>query len=86
MTVETSAVKITNTLGTADPKIGTTGPGTSNIGSREDHIHPLIIPIGVWVDGGIPYLESTSTLCYIFVPVGNTLLWDTTLEMFSYGS
>jgi hypothetical protein len=84
MTVETSAAKIINTLGTSDPKVGITGPGTSNNGSREDHIHPMIIPVGVWVNGGIPYMEATSTLSYVFVP-GNFLQWDTVLEMF-YGN
>ncbi len=86
MTVEGGVAAVYTTLDENLPSIGIPGQGTSNASSHGDHIHPLLLPIGVYVSGGIPQLESTSTLCYIWVPVGAYLTWDTSLELFGYDS
>lgn len=68
---------------TTMPEYGIPKIGTDASASHGDHVHPLILPMGVYVNSGKPYLESTSTLCYIWTP-NNALYWDSVLELFVY--
>lgn len=85
MVVNSGVSSIFTQLDSSDPRIGKTTAGSSNLAAHGDHIHPLLIPIGVYIDSGKPCLESTSTLCYIWVPSGNYLAWDDVNELFVYG-
>ncbi|MDD5614888.1 MAG: hypothetical protein PHH85_01650 [Candidatus Methanoperedens sp.] len=65
---------------------GPVNAGSGIVGSRDDHVHPLLLPIGVYVGAdGYPQLETTSTLCFIWIPSGHFLEWDSTQQLFLYG-
>lgn len=85
MTMSSGVAAIFTTLDDSSPKIGKETVGTSTKASHGDHIHCIPIPIGVWVDGGKPYLESTSTLCYVWLPALAALYWDNVLELLYVG-
>lgn len=70
-------------LDDTDPlKDGIAAAGDSTKASKSSHVHPLIFPFGVFVGSdGYPQLESTSTLCYFWIPTGGWLYWDTIQEL-----
>ncbi len=79
--------QISLSLDPSDPQpLGAISGGTSPLGSRSDHVHPLLLPIGVYVGSdGYPQLETTSTLPYIWIPSNHYLAWDSTDQLFLYG-
>ncbi len=88
MTVDIGIAKV-QTLGLSDSTptaLGKAQAGTGVNASRDDHVHPLLIPIGVYVGSdGYPQLETTSTLCFISIPSGVYLGWDNGNQLFVYG-
>jgi hypothetical protein len=85
MSMQSGVAAQFTTLDDSDPKIGKETPGTSTKAAHGDHIHQIPIVIGVFVDGGKPQLESTSTLCYIWIPTNGGLYWDDSLELLYIG-
>ncbi len=84
MTIEGGVANIqTITYSITIPEYGIEKIGTSATSARGDHVHRQVLQIGVWISASIPYLESTSTLCYIWTP-NNKLYWDSDLEMLYY--
>jgi hypothetical protein len=78
--------QISLSLDPSDPQpLGPITGGVSSLGSRSDHVHPLLLPIGVFVGAdGYPQLETTSTLCFIWIPSSHYLAWDSTSQLFLY--
>ena len=68
---------------TTMPDYGVPKVGTDASASHGDHVHRTPVQIGVWLSGGVPYMETASTLCYIWTP-NNALYWDSDLEMVYY--
>ncbi len=87
MTVDSGTAKIIQNLSNNTPKTGGEASGSSNLSSRDDHVHPLIILIGIYVDPAVPHIpqmESTSTLCFVASIGFGYLAWDNVQDIMTW--
>ncbi len=86
MGMSSGVAAIYTTLSNDTPKNdGVAAVGTDSMAAHGDHIHKLIFPFGIFVSGGYPQMETTSTLCYVYIPSGKGLYWDSAEEYLYIG-